>query len=783
GSLHDKIAHATELFPETDVLWYFFQITSALSYVHQYGIIHRDIKSLNIFLTKVGLLKLGDFGISKVLETKEGMADSVVGTPYYMSPELVKGEKYNFKSDIWALGCVLYELLTLSRTFQASNPLKLAYEIVQMEHESIDSQYSEEMHTLVNDMLQKEPAKRPSAEEILKSPLFSDAKELERRVWELNSSSRKLRLSTTGTGVLQPVVTSKMCEVHQWGGGKITPQKLELFRREKSPIQVSAGHYHFAAITFEKELYTWANPQGTVSMCGQLGHGDTAAYKAPKRVDALLDEGVLYGFGSNYYGCVGAAGEDEVLVPQPIEFFLDHPVLQVSCGDAHVAVLTRYGDVYTWGSGEFGKLGLGSEDDFDTPHKVDLPGKHLVKEVVAGADGTFLVCASGKLLACGSNEFNKLGFNSETSGLRKRKKKTYDIPCKNTFTTVKPLSRYSITTVAAGKTHSAAVDCFGHLFTFGSNRYGQLGLSDFRRRVSVSRVGGVLVGQQVVKVSCGDGFTVATTSENLVYAWGLGESGRLGAVFEGVGPNGQCVPRPRPIFGSMHIVPCLSSRHWNTLIIAEKVLNSKTLRTQDSRVSISPKVVSDNPTSFEPSTPGSQEDDVWLDISVCSHDADAAPGDDAQTEQVDRAMPVPPLEQIEESSIPSWLEQELEEAEVIPLPKAYGSPSISDLSSQENSTASRNGDGGDSNSVLPSEAGENVSSAPSGDRPAPCISASQDRSVSAEAGGCLDFASCSREELFELLTAHQRELRETVENQSRQLEHMIDGCRRCTEDS
>lgn len=64
---------------------------------------------------------------------------------------------------------------------------------------------------------------------------------------------------------------------------------------------------------------------------------------------------MLYGFGSNYYGCVGAPGEDEVLVPQAVEFFLDHPVEQVSCGDAHVVVLTRYGDVYTWGSGEFGK--------------------------------------------------------------------------------------------------------------------------------------------------------------------------------------------------------------------------------------------------------------------------------------------------------------------------------------------------------------------------------------------------------------------------------------------
>ncbi|XP_076465660.1 serine/threonine-protein kinase Nek9-like [Babylonia areolata] len=695
GSLHEKIMHSTQLLPEQEVLWYLFQISSALAYVHQYGIIHRDVKSQNIFLTKVGLLKLGDFGISKMLETKEQMADTVVGTPYYMSPELVKGERYNFKSDVWALGCVLYELLTLTRVFQASNALKLAFEIVQSEHESIDCQYSQEMHFLVNKMLQKEPDVRPSVEDILQSPLFSDASELERKVWELNSSSRKLRLSTSTASVMQPVVTSKMCEVYQWGGGKITPQKLEMFTREKSPIQVATGHFHFAAITFEKELYTWANPQGTATICGQLGHGFRASYKAPKRVDSLLgnpiqqvscgedftlcvsDEGVLYGFGSNYYGCVGAGEEEEVLIPRVVDFFLDHPVEQVSCGDAHVVVLTRYGDVYTWGSGEFGKLGLDSEDDFDTPQKVDLPGKHLVKEVVAGSDGTFLVCDSGRLLACGSNEFNKLGFNSETSGLRKRKEKTYDIPCKSRFTTVKPLSQHCIVKVATGKTHSAAVDGYGHLFTFGSNRFGQLGLGDFRRHVSVSRVCGVLVGQHVDKVACGDGFTVITTSENMVYACGLAENGRLGADFSdsGGGQGSQCTASPRPIFGSMHIVPCLSSRHWNTLIIAEKVLNSKTLKTQDSRVSLSsPKVASGS--AFSPATPSSSEAESgsWAEFSLREPSTgDCCSGDEAQTHQVDRFTEGFNSHSMGDSSIPPWLELELQEAEVIPLRHTPGS--------------------------------------------------------------------------------------------------------------
>lgn len=71
---------------------------------------------------------------------------------------------------------------------------------------------------------------------------------------------------------------------------------------------------------------------------------------------SLPDEGILYGFGSNYFGCVGVPGEDEVLSPQTVDFFVDHPVDQVSCGDSHVVVLTRYGDVYTWGNGELGRI-------------------------------------------------------------------------------------------------------------------------------------------------------------------------------------------------------------------------------------------------------------------------------------------------------------------------------------------------------------------------------------------------------------------------------------------
>ncbi|KAL4238486.1 Serine/threonine-protein kinase Nek9 [Mactra antiquata] len=608
GTLAQKISLQKELFEEEVVKWYLFQLTSALAHCHEHGIIHRDVKCLNIFMTKTDLLKLGDFGISKVLESTSQMAETVAGTPLYMSPELMQGVKYDYKTDMWAVGCILYELLTLTRTFQGTNHLRLAYEIVCNEHRKVDGPYSKDIKDLVDKLLQKDPKDRPSAQDVINSDVLASRNIYEKRVSELNTGARRLRILQSTASVIEqtvvPVVKSKVTEVYQWGGGKVVPKKQDIFVTGRSAAFVSAGHAHFAVVTMEKELYTWANVQGGDKIVGQLGHGNTAAYKTPKKVEAfegigiiqascgedfticLTDEGQLYGFGSDFYGCLGCDNVegDEVVSPICIDIFTRRPVQEIACGDNHVVALTKDGDVYTWGYGEFGRLGLGSEDDFATPQKAELRKPYQVKHVYAGIDGTAILTHTGRVIACGSNEFNKLGFNSETSGLKKHKPKVYDIPCKFTFTLVRPLMRLNVVTMSLGASHSAVIDVCGHLHTFGCNKYGQLGVGDFKIHSGICRVPGVLINHRVEKVTCGDGFTVTSTSDNYVYAWGNGENGRLGTgeMDLGKGPNNRSVSIPRPIFGALHIVPHLSSRHWHTILIAEKVLNQKTLKTRAS---------------------------------------------------------------------------------------------------------------------------------------------------------------------------------------------------------
>lgn len=132
-------------FTEKEILNWFIQISIALEYIHGKKILHRDIKSQNIFLTSNNTAKLGDFGISKLLETTNQAAMTVVGTPYYMSPEVCENKPYTYKSDVWALGCVLYELCTLQHAFAADNLLGLVYKIVQGKVEPIPSTYSKDL--------------------------------------------------------------------------------------------------------------------------------------------------------------------------------------------------------------------------------------------------------------------------------------------------------------------------------------------------------------------------------------------------------------------------------------------------------------------------------------------------------------------------------------------------------------------------------------------------------------------------------------------------------------
>jgi NIMA (never in mitosis gene a)-related kinase len=139
----------------------------ALKHVHDRKIIHRDLKCQNIFLTKNGMIKLGDFGIARVLNHTKEAARTMVGTPYYLSPEIIDNKPYSFKSDIWSLGVILYELCALKPPFDAESLPKLAMRIVRGMYNPLPNSFSRELKNLVSMLLIVDPVKRPSVNDIL----------------------------------------------------------------------------------------------------------------------------------------------------------------------------------------------------------------------------------------------------------------------------------------------------------------------------------------------------------------------------------------------------------------------------------------------------------------------------------------------------------------------------------------------------------------------------------------------------------------------------------------
>lgn len=158
--------NSKSFFPENCILDWTGQLASALSHVHALKIIHRDLKPSNVFVALDGKLKLGDFGVSKALADSNDVAMTQIGTPLYLSPEVCNNLPYSFKCDIWALGCVLYELATFKKPFTANSFLALALKIIDQDPDPLPSHYSEKFSTLINKLLSKNPENRPSCKQI-----------------------------------------------------------------------------------------------------------------------------------------------------------------------------------------------------------------------------------------------------------------------------------------------------------------------------------------------------------------------------------------------------------------------------------------------------------------------------------------------------------------------------------------------------------------------------------------------------------------------------------------
>jgi NIMA (never in mitosis gene a)-related kinase len=199
GDLYQRINRTRktgQALAERQILRWLTEAALALKYIHDKHVLHRDLKSQNLFLTSSDRIRMGDFGISKVLENTAAFAKTAIGTPYYLSPEICQEKPYSFGSDIWALGCVLYEMTALRVPFDAQNIQSLVQKITRGPLPQVPSPYSQELRQLCGDLLHRDQTQRPTATDIIQRQYVQE--EIRRMLMEERSKANSGGPSTAG---------------------------------------------------------------------------------------------------------------------------------------------------------------------------------------------------------------------------------------------------------------------------------------------------------------------------------------------------------------------------------------------------------------------------------------------------------------------------------------------------------------------------------------------------------------------------------------------------------
>ncbi|XP_065681888.1 uncharacterized protein LOC100207375 isoform X1 [Hydra vulgaris] len=528
GTLADYLSKQENDMDERDILIIFSQMVSAIKYCHDHCILHRDLKTQNIFLTQEGKVKLGDFGIAKIINTHNMGNFTVVGTPYYISPEMCEGLAYDKKSDLWSLGCILYEMANLTKTFDGTNLPALITKIVSGTFAPIKETYSPEFRMLVHDILKKNPNLRPSAEDIL----FNRLPELLKKYADLSDPAEELSLNSVKTRSL----------LYYWD---VSTMQLFLVKGLPNKIQiteVSVGLGHLAVISTERGIFTWGD-----NSFGQLGVGDNEPRNQPTEIESLrgkcvisvacgnyftaflTDNGLVLTCGQGEFGCLGHGDWLSINTPKLVDELMTLDITSLVAGSNHVAITTSDGKVYTWGCGLDGRTGHGTEDNICIPKLVSFGNeKVFIQNVQCSSNGTVFISDAGNLFACGSNQGNKLGLNPRQGFLYQfRSKSSKNIVEKAKVPTlVKYSCKYQISTMQFGTSHCTMMSVDGKVYTNGENEYGQLGCGNLKPRELLSNVKG-LEEVSVTTIACGSSFSMAGIHTqlkehplNLIYFWG-----------------------------------------------------------------------------------------------------------------------------------------------------------------------------------------------------------------------------------------------------------------------
>ncbi|XP_019881226.2 serine/threonine-protein kinase Nek8 isoform X2 [Aethina tumida] len=499
GQLINAKKNNNDVFTERGILTIILEICGAIAYMHLKKIIHRDLKTANIFLTQDGTIKVGDFGISKMLNTRS-QAQTVVGTPYYLSPEICEGYKYNEKSDVWAIGCILYELACLKRPFEAPTLPLLVQKITACQYENIPNMYSKDTQNVIRAILQKNVADRPSALSLEKSIIPHILAKIKKNEY----------LNSTISSNSIPRERSILYKITEFDFPKIEVIDIP----PKNILHLSSSTTHTIIVTSDHLVYAYGN-----NSYGQLGYSNTDDNhrNQPVCINYLNDKHIVsaeagngfslflsyYGYvfscGDGSQGCLGNSDLNSCMTPTIINILTTVKIKHISCGFYHAAAVSREGKLFTWGTSITGALGQGYRERCLKPMTVTLPIK--IKVVCCYKDATVIQSWSDEFYACGNNMYCKLGISNETNV--------------TTFQKIN-LEQANIRQMCVGEEHSIVLLENGDILRIGLNEEHQFG----KLNKNSSNIQVIPFNKKIKMISCDRFFSTAVDVENVMWLWG-----------------------------------------------------------------------------------------------------------------------------------------------------------------------------------------------------------------------------------------------------------------------
>ncbi|XP_059322420.1 serine/threonine-protein kinase Nek5 [Ammospiza nelsoni] len=301
------------LFDEDQILSWFVQISLGLKHIHDKKILHRDVKAQNVFLSNNGrVAKLGDFGIARQLNSTTEFAHTCVGTPYYLSPEICENRPYNNKTDIWSLGCVLYELCALKHPFQGNSLHELVLKICRGRFQPVSPNYSYDLRILISQLFKISPRDRPSINSILRKPFLQRhvLRHLPPEVaWEELSHTvvYRKRPSASHSRAKQiqahKLQKTRVQDPVSLESGIVLPfKKQELFQRNewKPPSRVQQP-----IIQPQSSRFNMAERPGSIRVHGHYGHYYEKLDSLERKANAHYDLSHISQRVEDYYGLKG----------------------------------------------------------------------------------------------------------------------------------------------------------------------------------------------------------------------------------------------------------------------------------------------------------------------------------------------------------------------------------------------------------------------------------------------------------------------------------------------